>query len=164
MGGRVAIRGRTRDHLTMRFFVVEPEASGRPAGRQPATGEPACSFDTWLGDDVVRAHPLLLVTARVKDALSALKGRTGFSPVRAHASRSAFFERHDPDRGLPEFWSLEVDGKPGIDDLGIGRDGSVIASARLVETLNRFSLKHATLSQYEPLVTEDSRRSPLLTR
>jgi hypothetical protein len=148
----------------MPFYVVEPEASGRPVAGLAASGESACIFDTWLGDDVVRAHPLLLVTTRVKDALSALKGGAGFSVARARVFRSAFFERHHPDRALPEFWVLSVDGSPGVDDLGIGRDGSVIASARVVETLNRFTLRQATLSQYAPIPNEEGRPSPLLTR
>ncbi len=147
----------------MAFFVVEPEASGRPAGRQVATGEPVCTFDTWLGDDVVRAHPLLLVTPGLKDALLALGGPTGFSLVQAHASRTPFFERHAPDRRLPPFWSVEVVGRPGVDDLGLGRDGSIVASARVIDVLGRFSLKHATLGQYSPPELEESAK-PLLSR
>jgi hypothetical protein len=132
----------------MGFFVLDPEAAGRLSTVPPVGGEPFCVFDTWLGDDVVRAHPLLLVSAEVKDALQGLSQPTGFSVVRAHATRSAFFERHNPGRPLPAFWSLEVRGRPGLDDLGIARDGSVVASARVVEALGRFSLKHATFTQY----------------
>jgi hypothetical protein len=132
----------------MGFFVIEPEASGRPEGT-PAAGEgPSCIFDTWLGDDVVSAHPLLLVTTDVRDALLELNQPTGFTVVRARTMRSAFFERHSPDRQLPTFWSVEVQGRPGVDDLGIGPGGSFVASARVVEALDRFSLKHATLTQY----------------
>jgi hypothetical protein len=148
----------------MGFFVVEPEASGRPAGTPVAGGEPACSFDTWLGDDLVRAHPLLLVTTELKDALLGLSEPTGFSVVRAHATRSAFFERHNPDRRLPAFWSVEVHGRPGVDDLGIGEDGSVVASARVVEAMGRFLLKHATLTQHLGLRNEESGGSRLLSR
>jgi hypothetical protein len=132
----------------MGFFVVEPEASGRPAGLRPAGTEPSCIFDTWLGDDVVRAHPLLLVTTKLRDALLALGQPTGFKVASAQVVRSAFFERHDPERQLPAFWSVEVHGRPGVDDLGLRRDGSVVASARVVEAMGQFSLKHATLSQY----------------
>jgi hypothetical protein len=147
----------------MAFYVVEPEVSGRPAGREVTSGEPVCAFDTWLGDDVVRAHPLLLVSTRLKDALSALGEITGFSWVRAHASRSPFFERHTPDRHLPSFWSVVVHGRPGVDDFGLRRDGSIVASARVVETLGRFALKHATLSQYSASELEES-ANPLLSR
>jgi hypothetical protein len=132
----------------MGFFVVEPEASGRPSG-MPGAGEgPSCVFDTWLGDDVVSAYPLLLVTPDVKEALLELSHPTGFSLVRARATRSAFFEGHSPDRQLPTFWSVEAHGRPGVDDLGMGPDGSFVASSRVVEAMGRFSLRHATLTPY----------------
>ena len=132
----------------MAFFVVEPEASGRPDGRGAPAGEVSCTFDTWLGDDLVRAHPLLLVTTPLKKALEALKAPRGFALAPARATASAFFQSHDPGRRLPSFWSLEVKGRPGVDDMGMAGDGSLVASARVVEVMGRFTLKHATLSQY----------------
>jgi hypothetical protein len=134
--------------LNVGYFVVEPEASGRPADE---VGAPSCTFDTWLGDDVVSAHPLLLVTTRLKEALLRLSQPTGFSIVPARATRSAFFERYNPDRSLPTFWAVQVDGRPGVDDLGMSSGGRVVASARVVDVLGLFSLKHATLSQYVAL-------------
>ena len=131
----------------MGFFVIEPETSGRPDGGSPAGG-PSCTFDTWLGDDVVSAHPLLLITEDLKEALLGLGHPTGFSLARARVTRSAFFERHSPDRRLPTFYWVEVYGRPGVDDLGIGLDGSFVASARVVEVMSTFSLRQATLTQY----------------
>jgi hypothetical protein len=144
----------------MGFYVVEPEVSGRPIGSVAPGAGPACRFDSWLGDDLVRAHPLLLVTTPLKDALMGLDRATGFSVVRAEATRSEFFVRHDPDRQLPEFWSVEVQGRPGLDDLGMGRDGSVVASARVVDAMGRFSLKRATLRQYTASRVEDGQTDP----
>jgi hypothetical protein len=158
---RVVIPSRTGEDVLMGFFVVEPEASGRPDSTPVGDG-PSCVFDTWLGDDVVSAHPLLLVTTSVKDALLELSRPTGFSLVRARATRSPFFERHSPDRPLPTFWSVEAHGRPGVDDLGMGPDGSFVASARVVDALDRFSLKHATLTQYRAVkVVERSATHPL---
>jgi hypothetical protein len=145
----------------MGFFLIKPEASGRPDGGSPAGG-PSFTFDTWLGDDVVSAHPLLLITAELKEALLGLGHPTGFSLVRAQVTRSAFFERHSPDRRLPTFWWVEVYGRPGVDDLGIGIDGSFVASARVVEVMATFSLGQATLTQY--LVDRLGERAPLEAR
>jgi hypothetical protein len=64
---------------------------------------------------------------------------------------------------LPSFWSIEVGGRPGVDDLGLRRDGSIVASARVVEALGRFALKHATLSQYVASEFEEGAK-PLLSR
>jgi hypothetical protein len=139
--------------LLVGYFVVEAEASGRPT---VFGAEPSCSFDTWLGDDLVSAHPLLLVTTRVMEAMAELSQPTGFSFARARALPSSFFVRHNPGRVLPTFWSVQVNGRPGVDDLGLGRDGSVVASARIVEAMTRFSLRHATLSQYSAAAGEES--------
>ena len=111
----------------------------------------------------MRAHPLLLVTPGLKDALLALTPVTGFTLVRAGARPSAFFERHSPSRRLPTFWSVEVNGRPGVDDLGIDAAGSLIASARVVEAMGAFSLKHATLTQYAPARSEEGRGRPLVS-
>jgi hypothetical protein len=160
--GDVVIPDGTGEDVLMGFFVVEPEASGRPDGIPSASGGSSCIFDTWLGDDVVSAHPLLLVTTELKEALLALSQPTGFSVVRARAIRSSFFERHSPDRRLPGFWSVVAYGRPGVDDLGIDTDGSFVASARVVEAMGRFCLEHATLTQYcASRVVERSRSYPL---
>jgi hypothetical protein len=147
----------------MGFFVVEPEASGRPEGVGAAGGDRRCTFDTWLGDDVVSAHPLLLVTTELKEALLGLSQPTGFSFVRAQATRSPFFERHSPDRRLPTFWSVEVYGRPGVDDLGTGMGGSFVASARVVEVMAMFSLNHATLTQHPAPPGRGDRKTSTLT-
>jgi hypothetical protein len=147
--------------LNVGYFVVDPEGSGRPIGQ---ASEPSCTFDTWLGDDLVSAHPLLLVTTRLKESLLELSQPTGFSFALARTTRSPFFERHDPDRALPTFWSVRVDGQPGVDDLGMGRGGSLVASSRVVEAMGRFSLKHATLSQYTGSGVGEGSDSHLVSR
>ena len=50
----------------MSFFTVEPEASGAPDS-QTSGKAVSCIFDTWLGDDLVRAYPCLLYTSDAAD-------------------------------------------------------------------------------------------------
>jgi hypothetical protein len=137
------------------FYVVEPESAGRPlaADAEPVT----VSFDTWLGDDLVRAHPLLLATTPLKDALERLPSARGFEIAPVQAGPSAFYRNHNPGRTLPRFWSIRVHGRPGIDDLGRTRGGEVVASGRVVEILGGFATRHATLAQFAP--AEDARGS-----
>jgi hypothetical protein len=73
----------------MSFFNVEPEASGSPAD-DSTPGSVACVFDTWLGDDLIRAYPLVLVTTPVKRALERLQPPTGFEITRARIRTSRF--------------------------------------------------------------------------
>jgi hypothetical protein len=107
------------------YFVLAPEPAGHLQG---GGGDHVCVFDTWLGDDIVRAHPLLLVTTPLKRELDALAGARGFSVGRARCQTSLFFRRHNPGRRLPPFWALRVDGDAGIHDVGLARDGSIIIS------------------------------------
>ena len=66
----------------MSFFTIEPEASGAPDSE--TSGEAvSCLFDTWLGDDLVRAYPAVLVTTPVREALLDLRQSTGFVIARA---------------------------------------------------------------------------------
>ena len=146
------------------FFVVRPEPAGY---RQRRSGDTeVLAFDTWLGDDMVRAHPLLLVTAPLMKALEALEGPTGFSLRRVRSEGSRFFRRNDSGRRLPRFWAVEVDGTPGVDDFGFDHDGSIVVSQRVLDVLMRFRIRQATLAQFAPAAAPippprlHSRRSP----
>ena len=76
----------------MTFFTLDPEMTGSPAaGSSP--GRVVCVFDYWLGDDVIRAYPAVLVTTPVKRALLGLKGASGFEITRASATTSKFLDR-----------------------------------------------------------------------
>jgi hypothetical protein len=131
------------------FFLVEPEASGRPASDAPAEA-PAYVFDTWLGDDLVRAHPGLLVTTAVKTALGKLPQRTGFEAVPARVVGSRFFRQHSPGQRLPRFWAIRVFGQPGRDDLGITAAGGLVVSRRALDVLLDFRIGRAVLAKYTP--------------
>jgi hypothetical protein len=137
------------------YVIVEPEMSGRPAGR--SGGELAVFvFDVWLGDDLVRAYPAVLVTARLKAALDGLPGQRGYclSAVRAVGSR--FYQAHNPGKPLPEFWVVDVDGRPGRDDMGVTADGSLVVSRRILDMLLGSRVGQAVFAQYRP--GERSRR------
>jgi hypothetical protein len=130
------------------FFVFLPELSGH--WRKDVGEAGVCVFDTWLGDDVVRAHPVLLVTAAAKAELERL-APTGVAAITAaRGEPSIFFERHSPGRELPEFWAVRVTGEAGVDDLGLAPDGSVVISRRVLDVLMRFRLRQAVFAQYAP--------------
>jgi len=142
---------RGKDGARDGFFVVRPEPAGY---RQRRSGDvEVLAFDTWLGDDMVRAHPLLLVTEPLMKALAGLERPTGFSLRRVRSEGSRFFRRHDPGRRLPRFWAVEVSGAPGGDDFGFDTDGSIVASQRVLDVLMRFRIRQATLAQYAPAST-----------
>jgi hypothetical protein len=131
------------------FLTVEPEASGFLV--PGASGSPvACVFDTWLGDDLVRAYPAVLVRTPVKEALLSLDHRSGFEITRARIRASGFYRKHSPGKRLPIFWAIEVKGLPGRDDMGLTPAGVLVVSRRVLDVLLRFRIGRAVLAQYVP--------------
>jgi hypothetical protein len=133
----------------MTFLVVEPEASGRAADRA-ADGLITFVFDVWLGDDLVRAYPAVLVTKRLKAALEAVPNATGFRVSRVGVRRSRFFRLHNPDRRLQAFWVVEIPGRPGLDDMGITDAGALVVSRRILDVLLDGRVGQAVFAQYTP--------------
>jgi len=130
----------------MAFLILEPETSGTPAGGDADGG--LYVLDTWLGDDVVRAYPAVLATTPVKEALEDLSRSTGFCMRRARVKQSKFFRQHSPEKDLPEFWSVVVNGQPGRDDIGLTPEGGLVISQRVLEALLNFRLTQAVFGQY----------------
>jgi hypothetical protein len=133
----------------MSFFTIEPEASGVPVNGSPS-GRVVCVFDAWLGDDVIRAYPTVLVTTPVKRALLGVKGASGFEITRARVSTSEFFRRHNPGRRLPPFWAIQIGSRAGRDDMGLTAAGILVVSRRVLDVLLDFRIGRAVLTQYTP--------------
>jgi len=105
------------------FFTIEPEAAGSPAtGSEP--GRSVCVFDAWLGDELIRAYLVVLVTTPAKTALLDLQEPTGFEITRARIRTSGFFRQHSPGKRLPAFWAIQARGHAGRDDMGLTAAGT----------------------------------------
>ena len=137
------------------FFFVKPEDAGHPK-REGSGGQVLCLFDTWFGDDLVSAHPVLLVTTPLKEALESLQSATGFCPDLAQVSRSRFLRYHNPDLTLPSFWALNVEGEPGVNDMGLSRDGSLVVSQRVMDVLVRHRVGRAVFSLFSSVDEGDA--------
>lgn len=147
MGGAGPGMARQQLEGAVSFFNVEPEASGSPAVRSPG-GTVACVFDTWLGDDLIRAYPAVLVTTPVKRALLRLQQPTGFEITRARIRTSGFFRKHSPGKRLPILWAIQARGYPGRDDMGLTAAGTLVVSRRVLDVLLDFCIGRAVLTQF----------------
>lgn len=130
----------------MGFFYAHPEVAAAAVSGTP----PICVFDTWLGDDFIRAQPLLLVTTPVMRAMRDLSDSKGFDFERARVQSSRFYRRYNAARRLPVFWQLRVDGVPGQADVGLTANGSLVVSQRVLDVLMRFRIGRAEFSQFRP--------------
>jgi len=142
----------------MPFLLVKPEPSSqiaeRPRGSQAGfvetsgDGAPAYRFDYWLGDDLVGSPPVFLVTARLKEALSALDPPVRFTFVPVRAEASPFFRQSSPGRELPAFWRWDVQGRAGIDDAGLWGGQDLVVSGRVFAALLSGRLEQAEFLQF----------------
>jgi hypothetical protein len=134
----------------MTSFDLEPEVAG---GLGPGTRWGAgpneivqldYEFDDWLGDDLVTSTPVVLATARARDAIRAA-GLTGveFAPVTV--SRSELFaDLNDGD--LPEWVWLRAVGEPGVDDFWTGGRSDLTVSERALTVLQPLALDHCIVT------------------
>jgi len=128
---------------------VEPETAGAPVAGLPSD-EATYVFDGWLGDDVVRAHPSLLVRTEVKNALLGLDRPTGFNVAKARVRTSRFFRNQNPGKRLPRFWAVDVRGRAGRDDMGLMTSGTLVVSRRVLNVLLGLRIPRAVFAQYTP--------------
>ena len=126
------------------FFNIEPEVAGSPAAGTVFV------FDNWLGDDLIRAYPAVLVTTPVKRALLGLPKGSGFEVARARVRASAFYRKHSSGRRLPVFWVAQVRGRAGRDDMGLTEAGVLVVSRRVLDTLLGFRIARAVITQHIP--------------
>jgi len=129
----------------MPFLALRPEQTGRstdPDGHGPYR------FDWWLGDDLVEAHPDLLVTDSLGRSLERPPRLSGFSLEPARVEESEFFNAKCDGRHLPSFWRLHVTGTPGVDDMAMTPDRRLVVSGRTLAILLGHALEQAEISQF----------------
>jgi hypothetical protein len=104
----------------------------------------AYEFDDWLGDDLVTSTPVVLATARARDAIRAA-GLTGveFAPVTVGRSE-LFTDLNDGD--LPEWVWLRAVGEPGVDDVWTGGRSDLTVSERALSVLQQLALNHCIVT------------------
>jgi hypothetical protein len=134
----------------MTSFDLEPEVAG---GLGPGTrwgsgpneiAQLAYEFDDWLGDDLVTSTPVVLATARARDAILAA-GLTGVEFAAVTVSRSELFtELNDGD--LPEWVWLRAVGEPDVDDFWTGGRSDLTVSERALAVLRRLALNHCIVT------------------
>jgi hypothetical protein len=127
------------------FFYVQPEVAGATVSGTPPRF--VCTFDSWLGDDLVRAQPLFLVTTPLLRALSRLEGATGLALASCKVEASEFY-RHSGRPLLPHFWFLRSCGVPGCDDVAVNDQGVLVVSQRVLLVMTTFRVERAVFAQY----------------
>ena len=140
----------------MTYFNIKPEV---PAGFGEKTvfndsiGQEDVSkvhlvFDGWLGDDLLTTSPIFYVTEKLAIALKGEKFSGLLKIESIEFNKSENFEEFYPDRVLPNFFVLRINGVPLKDDIGIATEESgLMISDSVYEFLKDFNLKFAKIRE-----------------
>jgi hypothetical protein len=133
------------------YHVVEPEVAGgwgkntvftRTPGKPTVVHKLHYQFDGWLGDELLESTPCYIVTERLAHEIERAQ-LTGVRFDEVEVTTSDQFKELYPNRQLPKFVWLQVEGKPGQDDFGIAPGLRFVVSERALELLKRVGISHA---------------------
>lgn len=140
----------------MKYFYIEPEVAGGlgentvidPSVHPPIISKLHYEFDGWLGDLLLETFPCFIVTKDAKRKLQSI-GATGIRFDEVEITTSEMFRGLYPNRQLPEFFWLQIQGKPGQDDFGIADDLGLVISERALEVLRELGISNALVTPFE---------------
>jgi hypothetical protein len=104
-------------------------------------------FDGWIGDVLLESFPSFIVTEEGGRRLHKT-GITGARFDEVEITTSEEFKDSSPNRRLPKFVWLRVDGQAGRDDFGTATDGKLIVSERALEVLKELGISHASVAPF----------------
>jgi hypothetical protein len=76
-------------------------------------------------------------------------GATGIRFDEVEVTTSKLFQELYPNRQLPKFVWLQIKGRPGRDDFGIGLDPGLVISERALEVLRKLGISNALITGYK---------------
>jgi|SRR6185312_618941 len=137
------------------FYKLEPEVAGGWGKDTVVDSSPTprtihelhYEFDGWLGDDIVESTPAFIVTVALGESIqeSGLSGAT-LGPVKI--TRAPQFLELYPDRILPDFNWLQLNGKPGVDDFALSSDLFLVVSGRALNILKSHNLDFCEIAEW----------------
>jgi hypothetical protein len=136
----------------MKYYFLEPEIAGGlgektvldSSTHPPKVDKLHYKFSGWLGDAILESFPCVIATQAASDALRH-NGVTGVYFADMETSTSTEFGEMYPQRELPPFRWLQVNGIPGRDDFGIADDLRLVVSEKVLDVLRPFGIQHALI-------------------
>lgn len=139
----------------MKYFYIEPEVAGALGMNTvmdrrvhpPIVSKLHYHFDGWLGDQLLESFPCFIASELLEQKLKEA-GFTGTVFDRVEITVSQQFRELYPNRQLPKFVWLRVEGTVGRDDFGIAPDGRLIVSERALGLLRDLRISHALVTEF----------------
>ncbi len=139
------------------YHIVEPEIAGgwgenteftRTPGQSVVVHKLHYQFDGWLGDELVESTPCYIVSEKMAGELRRAK-LTGFVLDDVETTTSEQFREIYPDRELPMFLWLKVEGAPGSDDFGVTSNLQLVVSDRALKALADVGIANALVEPFD---------------
>jgi hypothetical protein len=132
------------------YYIVEPEVAGDLGDdtemdrsvHPPWVSKLHYEFEVWLGDALLETFPCFIVTDSARDAIEMAK-LTGVRFGDVKVTTSDVFDEMYPQRQLPKFLWLQIEGEKGKDDFGVMPDGRLVVSEKALAVLREVGLSHA---------------------
>lgn len=134
----------------MNYYIVEPEVAGgfgehtdidRSSGKM-VVAKLHYQFDGWLGDELLESTPCYIVSEKLAHEIE-MAHLTGVQFDEVKVTTSDQFKELYPNRQLPRFVWLKVEGKPGHDDFGIAPGLRFVVSEQALQLLKRIGIANA---------------------
>ena len=127
-----------------KYYVIEPEVAGgfgEHCEIDWSTGKMDVKklhyqFDGWLGDELLESTPCYIVSERLAQLIEQDK-LSGVEFDEVEITISDLFRDIYPNRQLPKFVWLKVNGIPGQDDFGIASGLRLVVSERAINVLKK---------------------------
>jgi len=140
----------------MRYFKIEPEVAGGlgqntkmdRSVHPPIVSKLHYELDGWPDDVILESFPSFIVTEETKQVLLQA-GVTGAQFDEVEITTSGQFRDLYPDRLLPNFVWLKIEGMAGQDDFGTTSNGMLTVSERALGLLNRLGISNALVTPFE---------------
>ena len=141
----------------MSYYYVEPEVAGgwgkntvfdRTPGKPTFVHKLHYQFDGWLGDELLESTPCFIVSERMAQQIRTAR-LIGASFDDVEVTTSDQFKDLHPNRQLPKFVWLRVEGRPGRDDFATAPDGRLVVSERALEVLKGHGVANALVTPFQ---------------
>lgn len=134
------------------FYFVEPEVSGGfgdnaiidSSIHPPKVIKLHFEFDGWLGDDLIETFPCYIVSEGLAKEIEA-ENLTGFIFDEIEVSKSDQFEEMYPNREMPNFFWLKLQGVSEKDDFAFSDDYRLVVSDRALKVLKNWKVEEADI-------------------
>jgi len=137
------------------FYYIEPEVAGSlgdssiidTSVHPPKISKLHYQFDGWLGDDLLETFPCYIVTEKMKEKIES-NNLSGARFDSVMISVSDQFQEMYPNKTLPQFFWLKVDGSAGKDDFGIAKDHRLVISKKALDTMKQLNIENSDIEEY----------------